>query len=495
MNKTERINEFFKLIASIHLSDSSIEITPEMVYANIVEFGIREHSKNNVYFNEWRRNFKDVKNIHVFVSEVNPYFCQFVNNVSLDNNEEKFIKIYVPIDGKHINKAADTIFKFMAKKNIAHTSLVGSDERIDNIVIRVKDEKSARLIKQFIKNDPYIQEGLLPPNPFAIIDEGLAMAYDNKISYNKLVASYISSYLNDLKSKDNLETTNYVDFANYVIKKYNNTFVYCNELNDFIKEKNLYGDKEYIAKKLIEYVTVTKLLIDSLRNLGINEYMEYWHEINNRGYQKLLINDIIKNLENYYYTEEKGDKLSISEIDKILADAIAITCEKYDLSQATHALNEFINNNNVSYFTNDNDSREKIIKNVTVDDAKKLIKNLFDGELNLTEYVSYALNLDVLLQKQQILDNAALVTLQKYGDEQLCYALEQASKGNFQGFSRENRESLIRNIPPDEIPSFIEMTFKREGHDLKNSNEPLNQLYAKRIQNMMIKNNMGNKRI
>ena len=39
------------------------------------------------------------------------------------------------------------------------------------------------------------------------------------------------------------------------------------------------------------------------------------------------------------------------------------------------------------------------------------------------------------------------------------------------------------------------MTFKREGHDLKNSNEPLNQLYAKRIQNMMIKNNMGNKRI
>ena len=115
MNKTERINEFFKLIASIHLSDSSIEITPEMVYANIVEFGIREHSKNNVYFNEWRRNFKDVKNIHVFVSEVNPYFCQFVNNVSLDNNEEKFIKIYVPIDGKHINKAADTIFKFMAK--------------------------------------------------------------------------------------------------------------------------------------------------------------------------------------------------------------------------------------------------------------------------------------------------------------------------------------------------------------------------------------------
>ena len=321
------------------------------------------------------------------------------------------------------------------------------------------------------------------------------MAYDNKISYNKLVASYISSYLNDLKSKDNLETTNYVDFANYVIKKYNNTFVYCNELNDFIKEKNLYGDKEYIAKKLIEHVTVTKLLIDSLRNLGINEYMEYWHEINNRGYQKLLINDIIKNLENYYYTEEKGDKLSISEIDKILADAIAITCEKYDLSQATHALNEFINNNNVSYFTNDNDSREKIIKNVTVDDAKKLIKNLFDGELNLTEYVSYALNLDVLLQKQQILDNAALVTLQKYGDEQLCYALEQASKGNFQGFSRENRESLIRNIPPDEIPSFIEMTFKREGHDLKNSNEPLNQLYAKRIQNMMIKNNMGNKRI
>ena len=42
---------------------------------------------------------------------------------------------------------------------------------LDNIVIRVKDEKSARLIKQFIKNNPYIQEGLLPPNPFAIIDE------------------------------------------------------------------------------------------------------------------------------------------------------------------------------------------------------------------------------------------------------------------------------------------------------------------------------------
>ena len=116
------------------------------------------------------------------------------------------------------------LFDFISVNNISHVSKIGKRIRFDDIVIRVADESDARMILDFVKNNRYMQEGLLKPNPFAFSKDGIALACDGNISYNNVISLLINNYIVDKKGKD-LNAIGFEDFYNFVIDIYINIFI------------------------------------------------------------------------------------------------------------------------------------------------------------------------------------------------------------------------------------------------------------------------------
>lgn len=492
VNRIDRINDFLQWLSSVCESNPDLDISENLVYANLTRVGIKQAGKLDIFFSDWINNFKNTNNIDVFVSENAKYFCQFVNT---ENNPSfmkgDFIKIYIPVDEEHIYSSANMLFEYMAKNNILHSSKIGSDVRFDDIVIRVKDEKSANLIKDYVKNNAYIQEGLMLANPFAINDEKIAVACDDRISYNSEVAGYISDYINDLKSKNALKSANHVDFINYIIDKYNNTFIYGLELEKFLKKHNITGPREDVNKKIVNHMEVSQLIITALsKDSNINDFKDHWNKIHNDIYKQSLISHVDKRLDDCYKklnNEDTEEIIPISRLENILSTAINNTYEKYGLAQTVFALEQFINKNDASAFTNTNNSRAILKNSMDGNEAKTLIVNLLNGQYNIEKYISYAIQKNTLLQKQRTLDEASIETCNKYGIEQLYFALSEASKNNFKSFTNEknSRKNLINTINFKEIDSIVKDILKSEGYDISNTNTNFYYLYTTRIQNIL----------
>ncbi len=51
------------------------------------------------------------------------------------------IKLYIPLDARHIYRGVDQIFNFLSENDISHVSKVGSAIRNDDIVIRLENRK------------------------------------------------------------------------------------------------------------------------------------------------------------------------------------------------------------------------------------------------------------------------------------------------------------------------------------------------------------------
>ena len=85
-------------------------------------------SKLNYYNND---NGIDVKWSKDFIR-----FCQFTNGPRLP--EETLIKLYIPLDKKHLREGAILIFNYIENLGIDHESKIADEIRSDNIVIRLK---------------------------------------------------------------------------------------------------------------------------------------------------------------------------------------------------------------------------------------------------------------------------------------------------------------------------------------------------------------------
>ena len=172
--------------------------------------------KNDGMFDRWINRFSNSYNTKVFVSDNHKYFCQFINGDLSHNNDGDFIKIYVPMNYSHIEEGVNRIFNFIDYNNIKHESKVGSDIRLDSLVIRVTSKEDADAILNFIKNDNYIQEGLLPANPFTFIKDGIPLSCDGMASYNSALSVLLEEFIN--KNDPNDLTAD--NFYNYLYGLY-----------------------------------------------------------------------------------------------------------------------------------------------------------------------------------------------------------------------------------------------------------------------------------
>lgn len=364
MSNDERINDFFYVFKNAKFKNPEVIFTDNTVYHALTRFGVsndpkgiliqdpsfNEIIKKEGLFSRWVTRFLKNKNTHAIVTD--NYFCYFEHG-DINNNSE-FIKIYVPLKKSHIEKGVNKIFDFIDNEGITHTSKVASDIRIDDVVVRVQNKIDADKIINFIKNDNYIQEGLLPPNPFAFNKEELALACDRKLSYNTILAALLKEFINN--SNPNNLTSNI--FYNYLQNLQNN--IKNNNINlDFFISK-IFNDKKPSNK---DFERVLSLIINShSSNFTYNDYLNHFYSgLNNRI--EYNINQSLSITENLY-------------------NIICIMNQKYDLDRCIALLYNYILTGDIKYIPQIENLRNDI---TNINFRNKVHKLLKTSNLNFND--------------------------------------------------------------------------------------------------------------
>lgn len=371
----------------------------DFLYSELISFnlGNGEPFKNMEHlFDDWIYRNRNKENLQTFVSEKWPYFCQFANRGAV-NIAGEAIKLYIPLNENRLYEGANRLFDFIAREHIHHNSKIGKKIRNDNVVVRVSNMEEAIKVIEFVKNDPYIQDGLMNTNPFTINVGGVGIAKDGFRSYNSELCNHLGKFINILLSKDRLDDLNMSTFHEYLdsVKDFGDkdlqiiTKLQCQvttgkllSLDDFRniiegKELNKTFDKEEIFKKVI-LATFNKYGMKHT----INAVARYRYNGDDSGFtrgtlgegsrydltiNKITMEDVNKFLENSNTRDGNAIEDYINNIVgkkkddfTYLVDAYKETYNKYGNVQARRALSSYIIYGEKKYITNNNNARDNL---------------------------------------------------------------------------------------------------------------------------------------
>lgn len=397
---------FLNHILSIARSNPNMYLSDSLVYNELKKFTLTKKDLNQYgqpkssehLFKVWINDFMHVKNINVFNSDNWKYWCQFTNNGYAD----EYIKIYVPLDGEGLYDCVGDIFRFMAKHNMSHQSKVGRELRNDNVVIRLHkgDEKSLRLLIDYIKTNPRIQCHLNRTNPFLPSIDGIGVMNETGISYNDELCKAITRFITENRNKDKVSVD---EFLSYM-------------------KKCTYKREVFVALKH-----------------ATSEEEQYFNAN--------------EKIEGHISENEKNGNKELTDIQKhtLLNDTIKATYNKYGLNQTTTALMHAINRGYYQYFTNGKSNYRELLKeNIQPKEIKELMLKTMSTMTNkpytdiyelISDYCNFYLS-DDLISK---LDDMCQVTLENYDQQSLTNALNKfIYYYQINGFSRFSKDTRDR---------------------------------------------------
>ncbi len=393
MNDRERkIDEFLKFFRDIAIQNPNHHFVQEEIYYHLTGFGLpptENHKPIKYYFNNWIQHFEKDKNLRVFVDPNWSYFCQFTSADGKARSCNEHLKVYVPLDSNHLERGAKEIFEFLSKNGISHGSKIGSQVRFDDIVIRLVNPSDLSKLISFINDNSYIQEGLIPANPFAFNVNGIALAVDGALSYNATVSSMILFYINDKKSKNNLESINVNDFYNFVVNYYNYAFTSSEGLarleSDFPWKSGRFESPE---AQFVNYKKVFELMIKSInRNFTFNDYISHYFESANTNLNKQKEEQLrnIKMSANF----TKGKIVSnevIENTNELLLQLIDVMSAKSNNQYAVFSnINRYLITGIPECITRQNNLRNRVINSTFRDDLNQILKNSNKGFVEYAE--------------------------------------------------------------------------------------------------------------
>lgn len=386
---SRRIDDFLKYLRDIALQNSNFHFNHSMIYHELVKLGVPEHQKSkriDKFFSNWILYFQNDRNCDVFVDDDWNYFCQFISKDDLASSSKEHLKIYVPLDKGHIERGAKEIFEFLSSNKISHISKIGSDVRFDDIVIRLVNPNDVIKLTNFINNNKYIQEGLLPPNPFLYNFKGIPMAVDGELSFNSTVATLIKIYLNNKIDNNDLNTVGVEDFYQFVQYYYIGSFSNEQGLKKLSRD---FTNNEYCDNlKLVNYKNVLELLLKFRNdNFNLEDYFEHYNECTDKLVMNVKENQI-KNLKMQSTNKIYNDSLEKSVI-LMIKDIIDTMGQKYGTNYSFDTLIEYVKTGYSNYLTRTNGLRDRVVNSNFRSD---LVYILREKEMNIEEYLNNIIN-------------------------------------------------------------------------------------------------------
>ncbi len=395
----------------------SFEELYKIVYSKLTRIGISDYetdlSKNgNNAFSRLQNYFEGSRNISTYIDPKNNYFIQLENRPTEHNEKMETIKLYFPQKAISLERSARELFDFLSTANISHISRIGKNERNNNIMVQLNNWNDVNTVLNFAKGNKIIQYGALDSNPFMYSEDNIGITTSRGNSYDAIVSSLITSYLNNRLLNNDLDSVSLLDFIKYTRSYYNHHFVDYNDIGEAIADFNLSGCEISSIennKKIVNVGNVVNLFIRCLEpHFNLDSFKEIYYDYSNDGKIIGMANALgIKRNSGDFVTGSNY----VGSIDTILLDAVKTFEDKYKINdeQALKIINNYLEDFNSHKITRDNDIRGKMIKS---DFANKMNRLLSITNQDLKEYY----NVKKQSRAIRVLRDAIYETYNKYED-------------------------------------------------------------------------------
>ena len=409
MNKEDRINEilfYWRNIAKENpVYDFNSTLSSDRIYHDLISRGVPKQDRlvdisaddstkypyyfvNSEYespyanpsspFNNWIKYYAH-SNTEVSIPNNRRYFCQFVSKDEQAKQARENLKVYIPLDSEHIENGARLIFNFLEDNHISHESEISKRIRLDDIVIKlIRPDDVDRLI-EFVNNNSYLHEGLLPANPFAFNRNGIALSIDGKLSYTNTIADMIDLYIDHKKESEELDSVDATDFFTYVERLY---YAYYISPNSNTESYNTFNG--FIARKIKEHYDEhhRTLSNDEIANL-IENYRQIIGLIVKSSKPNFTYSDYLRHYSDNSKAVYLSDKV-ILETNRLLIEAFEALTERFGNPDGYRNVRAFFNIGLEDYITRENNLRARMINSPFRENLRLIL------QVNKVDFDTYA---------------------------------------------------------------------------------------------------------
>lgn len=408
MTVNEEREVFLRTISSYFKKNSNIPLEKKYIYSYLASHttkdgylqGIPRESLVNVqlHLNE---KYKGLEEINTFTGpKPNNVFWVIENRGQMKDKNfyediKDSIKLYLPVDASNIYEVSTKVLDYIIKEGIHIQAKIAKNMRSDVFVIRVLDKDKLDKLLNYVNSLDYNSKS--KPNPFALNIGRVSITKDGMMSYNTVLAEYITEYLKSEREEVTLE--NFKKFMHKQINKIPSS------------NKNKYMIVDLIIKNLENTLTLEELLSYNQKVVVDNRVTQVSEEDKNNILRLINGLNVFYNLEEThkriemylatgninYFTRQNGIRKFAEEYLPVeqmrvalyemgwsaLVNSIDETYKKYGELQVIKAVERIVDVGSIEGLTNTNNARSYLGFITSPELLQKIILKQASSSINI----------------------------------------------------------------------------------------------------------------
>lgn len=412
MTVNEEREVFLRTISSYFKKNSNIPLEKKYIYSYLVSHTIKDgylqgiprenvagaHLHLKVHL---KKKYKGLEGINTFTGpKPENFFWVIENRVQMKDKNfyediKDSIKLYLPVDHSNIKEISTKVLEYIIEEGIHIQAKIANNMRSDVFVIRVLDKDKLDKLLNYINSLDYNSKS--KPNPFALNIGRVSITKDGMMSYNTVLAEYITEYLKSEREEVTLE--NFKKFMHKQINKIPSS------------NKNKYMIVDLIIKNLENTLTLEELLSYNQKVVVDNRVTQVSEEDKNNILRLINGLNVFYNLEEThkriemylatgninYFTRQNGIRKFVEEYLPVeqmrtalyemgwsaLVNSIDETYKKYGELQVIKAVERIVDVGSIEGLTNTNNARSYLGFITSPELLQKIILKQASSSINI----------------------------------------------------------------------------------------------------------------
>ena len=412
MTVNEEREVFLRTISSYFKKNSNIPLEKKYIYSYLVSHTIKDgylqgiprenvagaHLHLKVHL---KKKYKGLEGINTFTGpKPENFFWVIENRVQMKDKNfyediKDSIKLYLPVDHSNIKEISTKVLEYIIEEGIHIQAKIANNMRSDVFVIRVLDKDKLDKLLNYINSLDYNSKS--KPNPFALNVGRVSITKDGMMSYNTVLAEYITEYLKSEREEVTLE--NFKKFMHKQINKIPSS------------NKNKYMIVDIIIKNLENTLTLEELLSYNQKVVVDNRVTQVSEEDKNNILRLINGLNVFYNLEEThkriemylatgninYFTRQNGIRKFVEEhlpVEQMrtalyemgwsaLVNSIDETYKKYGELQVIKAVERIVDVGSIEGLTNTNNARSYLGFITSPELLQKIILKQASSSINI----------------------------------------------------------------------------------------------------------------
>lgn len=412
MTVNEEREVFLRTISSYFKKNSNIPLEQKYIYSYLVSHTIKDgylqgiprenvagaHLHLKVHL---KKKYKGLEGINTFTGpKPENFFWVIENRVQMKDKNfyediKDSIKLYLPVDHSNIKEISTKVLEYIIEEGIHIQAKIANNMRSDVFVIRVLDKDKLDKLLNYINSLDYNSKS--KPNPFALNVGRVSITKDGMMSYNTVLAEYITEYLKSEREEATLE--NFKKFMHKQINKIPSS------------NKNKYMIVDLIIKNLENTLTLEELLSYNQKVVVDNRVTQVSEEDKNNILRLINGLNVFYNLEEThkriemylatgninYFTRQNGIRKFVEEYLPVeqmrtalyemgwsaLVNSIDETYKKYGELQVIKAVERIVDVGSIEGLTNTNNARSYLGFITSPELLQKIILKQASSSINI----------------------------------------------------------------------------------------------------------------